>query len=220
LLKFDSQIVEVITEDGENIKFENGSLQILDDDENLVIEINDEGIFVEDDGEKVIIDSEGIFVKDGDEEKNIHNFWGKLLSGFVRSITGGVMSLAGDSSERIVRHIINDNDHDFDLSFDSDDNERITKDIYKTRDAKPNAEVELKNPQGSVKISSWEKNFVDIHAELSTRKDEKEFDKIEISIKERKNMCLIETIEKSENPKVNVNYVVKIPQNMSIFCRI
>ena len=215
--RFDSGKVNIKTDDGEVIKFEDGNLLVLDDDGKTKVEINAEGIFVEDGDEKVEISSEGIIVDSDDENKEYTGFWGQLLGGFIKVVAKGSISLVGKSPEKIVKYIINDDDNDICFSLgidDDDDGENITREIFKTYEGKADTKINIINKKGAVKVIGWEKDFVDIYAELSTRKEIDEFDKIEISVKEKKKQCFIETIEKSKNPKVFVEYVIKVPENM------
>jgi len=218
--RFDFKKVNIKTDDGEIIKFEDGNLLVLDDEGKSKVEINSEGIFVEDDNEKVEISSEGIIIDGDDEDKQFTGFWGQLLGGFIKVVAKGSISLVGKSPEKIVKYIINDDgDNNFGISFgncEDDDGEKITKEIFKTYEGKTDTKINVINIKGAVKVIGWEKEFIDIYAELSTRKEKEEFDKIEISIKEKKKQCFIETIEKSKNPKVFVEYVIKVPENMLV----
>ncbi len=215
--RFDSKKIKIKTDDGETVQFENGNLLVLEDDGKSKVEINADGIFVEDDEKNVKISSEGIVIDSDYETEEYTGFWGQLLGGFIRVIAKGSLSLVGKSPGKIVKYIINDEiDENFSICLGQDDEkkEKITKEIFSTFQGKAKTGITVINKNGSVKAISWDKDFVDIYAEISTKKGEKELDKVGISVKGKKNQCYIETIEKSKNPKVFVKYVIKIPENM------
>ena len=154
---FDSRKVNIKTNDGEIIKFEDGNLLVLTDDGKTKVEINSEGIFVEEDDEKVEISSEGIIIDldSDDEDRQFTGFWGQLLGGFIRVVAKGSISLVGKSPGRIVKYIINDGvDDNFSICFgnNEDDGEKITKEFYETFQGKANTKINIINKKGAIKI--------------------------------------------------------------------
>jgi hypothetical protein len=214
--KFDSETVVIETDD-EVVTFANGSLTVAEDGENIV-QISKDGIIVDDDGEHVEITSEGIVVE-GDDNTNLTGFWGQLLGGFVRFVAGNSISWVGKSPARIVKYMVNDqtDDNSFGVNFSWDDDSKdyITKEINKSFEPGKDAKLDVTNINGSIEISSWQNNNVEIDALLRTNKEEDEFDKVEIQIEKEKNWH-IETVHQKKNTKVSVRYKIKIPAHLTL----
>lgn len=222
VMKFDSKKVTIESNDGEIVRFEDGNLLILDDDGKTKVEINSEGIFVEEGDDKVEIGSEGIIVESEEENKNLTGFWGQLLGGFIRVVAKGSLSIVGKTPEKIVKHIINDDDNSISFGdndwkkWNDSDNDKITKEMNSTFEGKEGTILNVTNSNGSIKIIGWAKDFIDINTTLITSEDEEEFEKVEIEVKEKNKACNISTVYKSKKAKVSVEYLIKLPFNMKI----
>ena len=90
-------------------------------------------------------------------------------------------------------------------------------------------EVAVKNINGNIQISTWEKNYVDIHALKKTKKGHNELDKVTIEV-ETNGILRIETVKNQSYkedsffkrifginvswPKVDVEYTIKLPTSL------
>ncbi len=89
--------------------------------------------------------------------------------------------------------------------------EKIQQDF----DIKAGEKIELININGSVIITGWNKQQVEMIAVKRTSKKEDELKKVGIKITEN-NGLKIETIHLKEKPKVSVNYELKVPRNVEL----
>ena len=87
------------------------------------------------------------------------------------------------------------------------------REVHKTFDVNKNTILELKNINGSIKISGWDKDFVDFQATMKTNKDNEEFDKVDIVIKQDE-VLSIETEHLTKNPNVSVSYELSVPRSL------
>ena len=85
-----------------------------------------------------------------------------------------------------------------------------TEEFQKTYQLKKGDAINLKNINGSVKINGWKNDYVEVQVTKKSSKGTDRLDEVEILIDEQ-NGLNIETIHKSRNPKVSVNYVLNIP---------
>lgn len=76
-----------------------------------------------------------------------------------------------------------------------------------------NTKLDLENKNGSVKINGWDKDYVDLTVTKITSKGIEELDKVDIVIKQEKNLT-IKTEHLTKNPKVSVNYELSVPRSL------
>ena len=213
---FNEEYVKITTEDETTIEFKEKEMTITEKDGNEIVRIGKEGIFINDDDEFVEISSRGIIVESDDENKHLTGFWGQILGGFVTAVTKASISLASKHPEAIAKKLINgDEDTNeiiggysmVDVGYSKTDK---SEDIELTFDAEKDMKVHIKNINGKVVVNSWDKDFIEIKAEKRIKKNTDAKDvKIEVS---GKNGCTIETIHLKKNPKVSVNYEIKLPK--------
>ncbi|MCK4655067.1 MAG: DUF4097 family beta strand repeat protein [Candidatus Cloacimonetes bacterium] len=218
--EFNAEKVVIYSDDGEIVEFSGGNLIVTESEGSNRVEVGSEGIFVTSDDEVVEISSRGIIVETDDESKHLTGFWGKLLGGFIKLVAKSSISLVGKDPGKLMKQIINDKDNTFAGSFvhiniDDEDGELITKEFQDTFQPKKGSNVNVYNKNGNIEIRSWKEDYIDIFATMKTRKDEEEFEKVEIKISDR-NGCTIETKHLEKNPKVSVNYEIKVPKSVKL----
>ena len=216
--RFNEESLTIKSDDGEIIEFKDGSLVITEDSQNKV-ELGAEGINVIDDDEAVRISSRGIIIDSDDEYREITGFWGRLLGSFIHTITKGSMNIVSKKPAKIMKYVINDREEDSweIISFNDDDEfEDITNNEFhgKVTPRKSDRFI-LENLNGNVDIVTWDEDYVNIDAEMKTRKGEKEFEKIEIKILQEEDI-VVKTVHLKKNARVSVNYKIKIPKSLPI----
>ena len=87
--------------------------------------------------------------------------------------------------------------------------------IQNNFDIKAGEKIELSNINGSVIITGWDKQQVEMIAVKRTLKKEDELKKVEIKVTEKDGLK-IETIHLKKKPKVSVSYELKVPQNVEL----
>ena len=87
--------------------------------------------------------------------------------------------------------------------------------IQQIFDIQAGEKIELSNINGSVVITGWDKQQVEMNAVKRTSKKEDELNKVDIKVTEE-NGLKIETIHLEKKPKVSVNYELKVPQNVEL----
>ena len=88
-----------------------------------------------------------------------------------------------------------------------------TETFHETYKVKKNAPITIKNINGSVQITSWDKDYVDVVATKKTTKSENELEEVEIVVLEEDGLS-IETKHLKKNPKVSVSYELSVPTNV------
>ncbi len=222
VVKFNVQIVTIETDDGELIEFKDGSMKIIEDDGSQIVEIGPEGVFVTDDDEIVEISSRGIIVETDDENKHLTGFWGQLLGGFVKLIAKTSISVVSKDPGRLMKYLINEDHNDKNIGInvnfgdnDEDDGTVITRDFHDAFQPKKGANLNVYNTNGFVRIEEWDNDYIDINAVLKTRKEEDEFDKLQIEIF-AKDGCTVTTKLLEKNVCVTVNYTIKVPDTVML----
>ena len=214
--EFNNKEVSIYEED-QIVKFEDGNLYVKSEDGEEV-NINSNGIFVETDDETVEIGSKGIIVK-GEEDKEITGFWGKLLGKFIGFVTKSSVSLANKNTEKIIKEIVNKEQEGdvkvFGINVGDNLSSKYQKVITKNIDNVKDKKINIENKTGFIKIYAWDKNYIDLTAEMHSGKSEKEFDKINIVIDNDKE-CNIKTVYNIKNSSVSVNYRLKVPRSVFI----
>jgi DUF4097 and DUF4098 domain-containing protein YvlB len=85
--------------------------------------------------------------------------------------------------------------------------------FQKTIEVDKNTKLTIKNKNGSVKITGWDKDYVDFTATKKTNKGVEELDKVDIVIIQDENLS-IETEYLTKNPKVSVSYELSVPRSL------
>jgi hypothetical protein len=75
--------------------------------------------------------------------------------------------------------------------------------------------LEVYNFNGSVTITTWDSNNVQVHAEKKTNFGKSELNTAKISVEQSKNL-IIKSEKLSINPRVNITYDIKVPTSMAI----
>ncbi len=210
---FDQQKLHIETSEGDIIKFQDGELTVINQGKDEVVIINSEGIFVQNEDEKVAISGDGILVE-GEETKNLSGFWGKLLGSFVKVIVKTSLSFVGDSPAKIVTHIVNEDKNIGSIDWSSDQ-KLISKDIRESFHPQKGDKLDVSNLNGTVTISGWDYDYVDIEAKLTTWHGKKELDKVEIEIIKDK-VWQINTKHLAQNVKASCDYEIKIPAVLNL----
>ena len=86
-----------------------------------------------------------------------------------------------------------------------------TKEIRKTFEIDDNTGLIIDNINGSVKITGWDKDFVDVLISKKTSLGSETLDKVDI-VMIQKNDITIETKHLNKNPKVSVSYELSVPK--------
>lgn len=221
VVNFNAQVVTIETDDGEVIEFKDGSMTVIEDDGSQIVEIGPEGVFVTDDDEIVEISSRGIIVETEDEDKHLTGFWGQLLGGFVKFIAKSSISVVSKDPGRLMKYIINE-DHSENIGInvdfgdnDEDDGPVITREFHDTFQPKKGSNLNIDNTNGFIRIEEWNENYIDISTVLKTRKEEDEFDKLQIEIL-AKDGCTVTTKLLEKNVRVTVNYTIKVPDTVML----
>ena len=88
-----------------------------------------------------------------------------------------------------------------------------TKEIRKTFEINDNTGLIIDNLNGPVKITGWDKDFVDVLIIKKTSRGSEALDKVDI-VMIQKNDIIIETKHLSKNPKVSVSYELNVPKEL------
>jgi hypothetical protein len=99
----------IITQDEKPIViYKDGEFLVNDPEQpDTKVSITKDGIFIEDEQNKVVIDSEGIFVQSDDDKVELKGPFGKLLSGFIKTIVNVSISEIGEDTSEAAKSIIN-----------------------------------------------------------------------------------------------------------------
>ena len=219
--KFNEDYVHITTADSTIIEFKDKELTVIENDGDTIVRIDDEGIFINDNGEFVEISDRGIIIESENENKHITGFWGKLLGNFVRFISQTSISLVGKNPDVIARKIINNEDESdlvmgYNLSkFGNLSEKKTAEEQHYTFQPSDKTKVHIININGKTIIEKWEKDYIDVNAFLKTKKNKKELQKVQINVSDEGG-CTIETIHLGKNPKVTVNYKIKVPDFVRI----
>ncbi|MBT3169326.1 MAG: hypothetical protein HN334_05625 [Candidatus Cloacimonetes bacterium] len=214
-ITFNAEKVKLIADDGTEVDFIDGELFVNSENEN--VQIGKNGIIVNDKDEFVEVSSRGIIVESPDETQHITGFWGQLLGGAINFITKHSIGWIGNNPGFIVKHIINDDDYagGIKMNLDFSDGDKITKEFHETFNPIRGCKLNVHNRNGKVEIKRWKENYIDISAILGTNESEKEFEKIKIEVLDEDG-CTIKTTALEKNPKVSVQYEIKVPKGVKI----
>lgn len=106
-----------------------------------------------------------------------------------------------------------------DISSWSDDDAKYTEQFHKSFPLDASGSFSLKNTNGNVHISTWNKNEVDISAVKTARKKEEDLKKVTIEIDARAGSVAVDTIYPKRilnNIQVSVEYEVKVPEGVRL----
>lgn len=214
---FDAQSVKILDDDKTVIEFYKNEILVNNGDEEQSIKIGSDGILVSGEEEYIEIGSNGIIVENEDESKHLTGFWGKLLGGSIKWIVKLSTGWIGKNPNFIVKHIIND-ENDMDGTFVNiglSDKGKFTKEFSTTYKPKKDIDLNVQNLNGSIMIKSWDEEQIDISAMIKSNKSKDELEKVKIEITD-KGGCTIKTAKKKPNPRVFVEYTLKVPKDVRL----
>ncbi len=92
----------------------------------------------------------------------------------------------------------------------------IQEEFFQSYRVRPDSTLEVYNPNGSVKVSGWEGEEIEISAVKETTRDQRTLDRVDIFI-DIDQVIAIETVHPAAgDPEVTVSYEIKIPEKMSV----
>ena len=92
-----------------------------------------------------------------------------------------------------------------------------SEEFYKTLPLKADGSFSLKNVNGSITISTWKKEEVEIKAVKTTKRDPKQLKEVKIEIESTPDSIFVDTIyPKRRNIRVSVNYEIKVPEGVNL----
>ncbi len=109
------------------------------------------------------------------------------------------------------------------VSFSSDDtlssifNPVENEEFHKVLSLKAGGSFSLKNVNGSITITTWKKDKVEINAKKTTRDDPEKLKEVRIEIKSTSDSVSVDTIyPRRRNIRVKVEYEVKVPEGINL----
>ena len=90
-----------------------------------------------------------------------------------------------------------------------------TEEFSKTYTVKPGTKIKVYNINGSIRISKWDKDEVEVNALKSTKEDEDELEKVKIEVSINGDME-IKTKYIEKRAKVGVSYEIKVPADIIV----
>jgi DUF4097 and DUF4098 domain-containing protein YvlB len=103
-------------------------------------------------------------------------------------------------------------DGDFDEMFGG---KQFTEPFNKTLPLKAGDRFSLKNTNGFVKVTTWDRNEVEISAKKVARRREEDLNRVKIEVEAFGSSVRVDTIyEKFRNLRVHVDYEVKVPEGV------
>lgn len=95
--------------------------------------------------------------------------------------------------------------------------DRYTEDFHKVLPLAADGSFSLRNTNGKIKISTWDRPEVEIKAVKSARARESDLDLVKIEIDTGRNSVSVDTVyERRRNLRVNVNYEVRVPEGVRL----
>lgn len=89
------------------------------------------------------------------------------------------------------------------------------EEFHNTYTLKPGSALSVENTNGSVSVTGWDENYVDVYAIKKTNKDENELEKVEIQVSKNGNLS-IETYYIEKRARVSVDYTIKAPKTIEV----
>ncbi len=102
-------------------------------------------------------------------------------------------------------------------SFSSIFNPVESEEFHKVLPLKAGGSFSLKNVNGSITITTWKKEKVEINAKKTTRYDPKKLKEVKIEVKSTSDSVSVDTIyPRRRNIRVKVEYEVKVPEGIDL----
>ena len=129
------------------------------------------------------------------------------------SLTGSNLNNYRQTSFRNIKNTNNDilNKRSLSANYINTKTERFKQ----TVDILDETAINVHNTNGSIKITGWDKNYLEVYAIKKTNKSCCELEKVHININVEKDLTII-TRNHSDDPGVIVNYVIKVPDKVYI----
>jgi DUF4097 and DUF4098 domain-containing protein YvlB len=90
-----------------------------------------------------------------------------------------------------------------------------TETFHETYEVEPATTLNLHNKNGGVTIRGWEKSYIEVSAEKTSRWGGN-VDNVEITVITDDDTLTIETIYLVKNPRVSVTYEISVPEDVSV----
>ena len=104
-----------------------------------------------------------------------------------------------------------------DWLIDFSDEDAIERTFKKDFDVMDGVYLRVENTNGKIEIiPNTESNKVDVFAIITSRRGEKEFDKIKIDIDIDEQNMFVQTKYLERNVKINISYTIKVPKSMKV----
>ena len=108
---------------------------------------------------------------------------------------------------------LSSSENSFSSIFDPVENEEF----HKVLTLKAGGSFSLKNVNGSITITTWKKEKVEINARKTTRYDPKQLKEVKIEVKSTSDSVSVDTIyPRRRNIRVKVEYEVKVPEGIDL----
>jgi DUF4097 and DUF4098 domain-containing protein YvlB len=128
--------------------------------------------------------------------------------------TAAVLALAVGASAACI--VDADGGSGFDWPW-SNDAYRYTEDFHKVIPLPADGSFSLRNTNGKLQISTWDRPEVEIKAVKSARNSESDLDLVRIEIETGLKSVAVDTVyERRLNLRVNVNYEVRVPEGVRL----
>lgn len=90
-----------------------------------------------------------------------------------------------------------------------------TEKIYKILKVDGDISLNVHNTNGSINISGWKKDYIEVSAVKETHKRSRELEKVEIVFSENNGFTIV-TKNLDDDTDVIVNYIIRIPRNVNM----
>ncbi|MBN1291584.1 MAG: DUF4097 family beta strand repeat protein [Candidatus Latescibacteria bacterium] len=94
-------------------------------------------------------------------------------------------------------------------------NAEAREEFHKTYTVDSGTPVSVKNVNGSIRVSAWEKDYVDVYAVKKSRHGQDDLDKVKIEVYTNGELR-IETERLERRDHVSVEYTLKVPKNVPV----
>jgi hypothetical protein len=92
---------------------------------------------------------------------------------------------------------------------------RAQEEFHQTYELKSGSPLSVENTNGSISVTLWDKDYVDVYAVKKTTKDEDELKKVEIQVSKNDELR-IKTHYIKKRAKVSVDYTIKVPKTIRV----
>ena len=93
--------------------------------------------------------------------------------------------------------------------------DQTTREFHETYTLDAGARVSVDNINGGVSVETWDKDYADVYALLSTSIGESELDKVEIQVSNNGEFT-VTTVHDGINVQVSVSYTIMVPEGVTI----